>query len=196
MLPRGRGRAVRVGAVRSGGHLLAFVRLLNAIRVDRADLRHRLVGSWAPICADMGGSGLTGLDIGQMMSARDSPLVEGGHGRRILDYRTRSVRCALPVPQAEERRHEVARLFGRSPNELSRHDDPLTSQPIWAGLWAGVMLWSLPIAAPVSPQASPPTPPHSHPRSRPASRIQRPPDPGLQRSRWTFVSHRTLPRRE
>ena len=57
--------------------------------------------------ADMGGSGLTGLDIGRMMSATDSPLVEGGHGRRILDYRTRS---------------EVARLFGRSPNELFRHD--------------------------------------------------------------------------
>ena len=70
----------------------------------------------------MGGSGLTGLDIGQMMSATDFPLVEGGHGRRILDYRTRSVRCALPVPQAEERRHEVARLVRSRPNEPLRYD--------------------------------------------------------------------------
>ena len=79
----------------------------------------------------MCGSGLTGFDIGQMMSATDSPLLEGGRGRRSLDDRTRSIRRALPVPQAEERRQQVARLFGRSPNELLRHDAARMCRYVW-----------------------------------------------------------------
>ena len=51
--------------------------------------------------------------------------MEGDRGRRSLDDRTRSIRRALPVPQAEERRQQVARLVRSRPNDHSGMTPPI-----------------------------------------------------------------------